>query len=80
MGWKHWSQVWESGIRIENGGLRFGRVGCFRSWFFTFWNPYNIVRLEGLRSGSLESLSETEVSSLGGSDVSSRDLTIPESL
>ena len=64
---KHWSQVWESGIPIGNLGLRSGRVGCWEGLILRFRNPYNIVRLEGLRSGGLESLQETKVSGLGGS-------------
>ena len=37
---KHWSQVWESGIPIQNLGLRSGRVGCRNVMFLIFRNPY----------------------------------------
>ena len=46
------SQVGGSGIPTGNQGLRSGRVGCWEGVILRFWNPYNIVRLEGLwRSG-----------------------------
>ena len=37
---KHWSQVWESGIPIENLGLESGGVCSLRECFFRFRNPY----------------------------------------